>query len=499
VVPAVLAAGSALVLGWNLGAHTLADFDEAIYAEIAREATRDHSWLILHFNYVPWYQKPPLLMWLQTLLFQLFGATEVWARVPSLAAGAAVVALTYLIARRYLDWQPAALSSLVLLGCFQFVAAARFATTDMLLTLFIYLQVWAYLRIREGHGGSWYVAGAAAGLGVMTKGAAGFAGPLILVVAMLADRRLASSLLDRKAWLAVAIAVSLALPWHLLALAYGGQPFLDDYVGYHLLRRTAQPIEGHEGNVLTYFAYIRNQFFPWAYLALFAVPAYAYQWYRRRDVSAVLLATVLVVLVVYTVVQTKLVWYILPVYPALAMVVAALLWSAALGGRIELVLVLAAGVLGALLIPHQYVTYPRPWAYGFLASVTVAAVLLVALRDQRATILIAGLTLAFFAAVSVQRDIPLYKPEVGGVVSIARAAHDGSHRPLGVLINDRTLMLDTPVWPDLLWYSDRPLVTIEGSTPVTGVSDYVLADTATPGLRVLFRAEGYAYATSKEP
>jgi len=57
-------------------------------------------------------------------------------------------------------------------------------------------------------------------------------------------------------------------------------------------------------------------------------------------------------------------------------------------------------------------------------------------------------------------------------------------------------MLDTPVWPDLLWYSDRPLVTIEGSTPVAGVSDYVLADTATPGLRILLRAEGYAYATS---
>ena len=485
MTPIALAAVSALALGWNLGVRTLADFDEAIYAEVAREATRDHSLVILHFNFAPWYQKPPLLMWIQALLFEALGAGDAAARIPSLVAAIATVVLTFLIARRYLDWAPALLSSLVLIGCFQFVAAARFATTDMLLTFFVYLQVWAYLRVREGHRRAWYVVGVAAGLGIMTKGAAGLAGPLVLLVALAADRRLLPTLLDRDAWVAVGLLLVIAAPWHLLAFEYGGRAFLDDYVGYHLLRRAAQPIEGHEGNALTYFAYIRNQFFPWAYLALFAVPAYAYQWYRRRAVSAVLLATVLVILVLYTVVQTKLVWYILPVYPALAMMAAALLWRAALGGRLELALVALAGVLGALLIPHQLIDYPRVWAYGYLLLLVAAALLLLAFRFERAPVLIAGVTLAFFTAVSIERDIPLYRPDLPPVVAMARIARDPSHRPLGVLVNDPRVILDTPVWPDLLWYADRPLVTVHGTGLIPGVDDYLLARADVPGLTVV--------------
>ena len=501
MIPVGLAGGSAVLLGWNLGARTLADFDEAIYAEIAREMTRDRSWIVLHFNYAPWYQKPPLLMWIQAVLFQIFGASDVAARMPSLVAGACLVSLTYVIARRYLEWQAALLSALVLAGCYQFAAAARFATTDMLLTLFIYLQVWAYLRVREGDERSWYIAGAAAGLGIMTKGAAGLAGPLILFVALAADGKLGSAYRGRSVWQAVALTLAIALPWHVLALANGGRAFLDDYVGYHLLRRTTQPIEGHEGSVLTYFAYIRNQFFPWAYLALFAVPAHAYRWYRHRDVSSVLLATVLVVLVLYTGVQTKLVWYILPVYPALSMVTAALLWRAAVGGRFELALVAAAGILGALLIPHQFITYPRSWAYGYLAALALAGLVFWALKERQrgaAVVVVAALTVGFFAAASLYRDVALYSPDSPAIVTVARAAHGGTPRPLGVLINDKRLMLDTPVWPDLLWYSDRPLVTIEGSTPIAGISDFVLADRPVSGLRTVFVYEGYAYATTAQ-
>lgn len=474
---------------------SLADFDEAIYAEIAREMTRDQSWIILHFNYTPWYQKPPLLMWIQAVLFELFGANELWARMPSLVAGVGVVVLTYLVARRYLEWTPALLSALILLGCYQFVAAARFATTDMLLTFFIYLQVWAYLRVRGGDDRFWYIAGAAAGLGIMTKGAAGLAGPLALLLASAADRRLGATLRNRKVWMATALTLLIALPWHALAFAYGGQSFLDDYVGYHLIRRATQPIEGHQGNALTYLAYIRNQFFPWGYLALFAAPAHAYRWYRRGDGSAVLMATVLVVLVIYTVVQTKLVWYILPVYPALSVMAAALLWRAVVGGRIELALAAAAGALGALYIPHQFITYPRAWAYGYLASVALGAVLLRVLRLPGTAVFITALTLGFFAAVSIDRDIPLYEPDDLAIVAVAKAAHDGSHHPLGVLINDKHVIRDTPVWPNVLWYADRPLVTVEGATLIPNVSDYILANRPVAGLHVVYVRGDFAYAT----
>lgn len=492
MIAAALAILTALGLGWRLGIQSLADFDEAIYAEIAREMTRDGSLVVLHFNYAPWYQKPPLLMWGQALLFQTFGASDTLARVPSVLAGAATVALSYLIARRFLEWQGALLSVLVLLACYQFAFAGRFATTDMLLTLFIYLQVWAYLATAE-RPRAWYLVGLAAGLGIMTKGAAGLAGPLVIVVALAADRRLGAGLRGRSLWVGVVIALAVSLPWHLASTVLGGQAFLGDYVGYHLIRRSAQPIEGHQGNALTYLAVIRNGFFPWAYLALFALPLAAWRWYRHRDGSGVLLATIAVILVLYTLVQTKLTWYILPVYPALAVLGGGLLWKAATGERRELLMVAGAGILGALAIPLQYVTYPRWWAFAFLTLLAIAGGGF--LTSSRPAPALVALVVVFFGAISVQRDAQLYRHNTAPVVAVAMAAHDGSGRPLGVLINDPAI-LDTPVWPDVLWYADRPLVTAKGSAPIPGVTDYLLGRADAAGFRSVFQNGPYEYAST---
>ena len=91
----VLLVGVSVELLWKLGSGSLADWDEAIYAEIAWEILQDGDWLTLHWGYEPWFEKPPLLMWITASFYQIFGTNEFWARAASAVSGIALILITY--------------------------------------------------------------------------------------------------------------------------------------------------------------------------------------------------------------------------------------------------------------------------------------------------------------------------------------------------------------------------------------------------------------------
>ncbi|MEO1447748.1 MAG: glycosyltransferase family 39 protein, partial [Cyanobacteria bacterium J06635_11] len=86
------------MLFWRLGAESLNDWDEAIYAQVAKEIVNSGDWLTLHWGYEVWFHKPPLFMWVTATFFKLFEVNEFWARVPSALSGFGLVGCTYLIA-----------------------------------------------------------------------------------------------------------------------------------------------------------------------------------------------------------------------------------------------------------------------------------------------------------------------------------------------------------------------------------------------------------------
>ena len=75
------------ILFFRLGQATLADWDEAIYAQVAKEMVETGDWLTPHHGNEPWFEKPPLLIWMTAILFSAFEASEFWARaVPAFSA-----------------------------------------------------------------------------------------------------------------------------------------------------------------------------------------------------------------------------------------------------------------------------------------------------------------------------------------------------------------------------------------------------------------------------
>src|SRR5687767_11889277 len=132
---------AAIALLWKLGGSSLAAWDEAIYAQVSREIVQNGDWLTLHWQYQPWFEKPPLFIWSTALFYRLFGVSELWARVPSALSGTALIVVTYLIGKLKDNERAGILAALVLLTSYHFLSFSRFGTMDVMLTLFIYVAV----------------------------------------------------------------------------------------------------------------------------------------------------------------------------------------------------------------------------------------------------------------------------------------------------------------------------------------------------------------------
>ena len=130
---AILAA-SAFAFFFGLGRLGFLGPDEPRYAEVAREMFVSGDYISTRLCGCLWFEKPALLYWMSMASYHLFGVNEFAARVPTAAAALATVALLYLAMRRLGMRRLALASALVLATSGIFIAYARVATPDMILT-----------------------------------------------------------------------------------------------------------------------------------------------------------------------------------------------------------------------------------------------------------------------------------------------------------------------------------------------------------------------------
>lgn len=304
----------ALVLLFTHQGRNPLHFDEAIYAQVSKEMVERNEWLTPHWNGRLWFQKSPIYFWTTALLFKLFGISEFWARFASAVSGLGVMLLSYLIARRLYNAAAGLLAVVILLSSQLFIFYARFGGTDTMLTLWILLAVYAYVR-SESDERFWLLAGAGCALALMVKGAAGVVAPGVLFIASLLDRRLPAILRNRWLWLGVLLGAVISLPWHLLMYWRYGDAFISSYLSQHVINRATSNIDEHNRGYGFYFSILRDYFSPWVYILPFGLI------FSRRPRSFVVIVLGLMVFVLYTLVQTKFQWYILPAIPAFAIII----------------------------------------------------------------------------------------------------------------------------------------------------------------------------------
>src|SRR2546429_620891 len=202
---------AAFALLWKLGTGSLAAWDEAIYAQVSKEILRSGDWLTLHWEYQPWFEKPPLFMWITALFYRLFGVSEFWARVPSALSGIALIGVTYLIGKYTYGKWVGFLAAVILLTCYHFLSFSRFGTMDVMLTLFTYLTLYAYLRLNNENQKWWHLVWSSCALALMVKGAGGIIAPAAIVLALVFDKRFSAAIRSRRPWYIVPLYPALAI------------------------------------------------------------------------------------------------------------------------------------------------------------------------------------------------------------------------------------------------------------------------------------------------
>ncbi|MBI4352698.1 MAG: glycosyltransferase family 39 protein [Candidatus Omnitrophica bacterium] len=344
---------SSFFLLFRLGNGSLASWDEAIYASVAKEVFQSGGWLRFTFGGDLWFDKPPLCIWATALSYKLFGVSEFSARLFPALTGIGTVLVTYLAGRRLLgDWA-GFLGALVLLSSSHFLHFSRFAMMDVPLTFFLSLSFYFFWLGRERNR---YLAlsGAAVGLAFLTKGFAAFlVFPVVWLYAWWAGEL---KVLGRSSyWVGVMIAVAIALPWNLYEMIRYRETFMQDVVVKHLFVRTSRAIEGHAGNLYFYVRTMVNKYHPWALVAVFSAPFFLWKAARERKEETVFLAAwIFVIFGAITLIRTKLHWYIFPIYPALSLSVGSVLAKIA-GERKRwwVSLLFAAGL--SLHIPYSHI------------------------------------------------------------------------------------------------------------------------------------------------
>jgi 4-amino-4-deoxy-L-arabinose transferase-like glycosyltransferase len=471
-------AGSLLLVG--LGTVALTDRDEGANAEAAREMLEQASWITPTLGGAPRFAKPALVYWLTAGAYTAFGVGEMAARLPSAVAALLLVLVQYAFARwaygRDVGWRAA----LVLLLSVEYVAIGRMALTDATLALFTTLAAYAFMRgwWAPPPRGRWYALGwVAAGLAALTKGPVGLLLPLAGVLVYLG---IAGGLRQawREAWplRGLALLLLVALPWYVAMFWLHGWDYAARARG-ETLGRVLRPVTGPGRTALFYLPVLLVGFFPWSAFLPEAVRAGLRQarararQSRREAVSVFAAAWLVAGLVLFSLAQTRLPHYVLPLFPAAALLVAAA-WPAH-PSRLSRVLLAGTGIaLGAVLAGAWFASdqvvrllapaYPAAAGATLPASALVVAALTAGAggaalaRDGQRLFQMLAVLATVVLAIGFQTTLPRFSAEFVAPAGLLAARAARTARACD------TLAAVGPYRPSLLFYARRPVTFISG-------------------------------------
>ncbi|MGB3436064.1 ArnT family glycosyltransferase [Achromobacter sp.] len=300
--------------------------DEGRYAGVAWDMLRSGTYAVPLLDGMPYFHKPPLYYWLTELSFSVFGVHPWAARVPSWLAAWGAVAALYCFVRRHRDAATAALAALILATMPFFYGGAQFANLDMLvagmITLCVLAAVETVLRVERGEAWRWMsaAAGALAALAVLAKGLIGLVLPgAILLLWLVWERRwrgLAALLWPP----ALLVFIAVAAPWFvLMQLRYPG--FYDYFFVYQHFQRFAAGGFNNAQPFWFYLPVIVGLSLPWS-LWGGGILRKSFWEGPARSLRRLAVLWFAVVVVFFSLPNSKLVGYVLPALAPLAFLLA---------------------------------------------------------------------------------------------------------------------------------------------------------------------------------
>ena len=319
----------------TLGIRPLYKADESRYAEISREMVASGDWLTPRLNDFKYFEKPPLQYWTTAAFFEVFGERDWVARLWSALLGFAGIVVTFRVGNRLFGAPVGAYAAAVLASSPLYIVLGQVNTLDMGVSFFLAAAMFAAALARP----FWFWVACA--LAVLSKG---------LIGIVLPGAALALYILVRRDWALIRrlrpvaggmLFLAITAPWF-IAVSAANQEFAHFFfVQEHFQRFTTQ---------------MHQRVHPWWYfvpvlaagMAPWLLPLGASAWRAlrsRTDAELMLWCWALVVFVFFSASGSKLPPYILPIFPALALLAARSLTSGVL--RVQSGLLVLASLGGA--------------------------------------------------------------------------------------------------------------------------------------------------------
>ncbi len=382
-----------------LGARPLFIPDETRYAEVPREMIASGDWIVPRINGLRYFEKPVMGYWISALSIMTWGENNFAVRLPSALAAGLTVLLVMVVCRSSCSRQSDVpwLSSLVLLTCLGVISIGTFAVLDGVLTLFLTATLVSFFLATEQKPGSrperFYLvaAGIMAGCAFLTKGFLAFAVPVLTVAPYLIWQKRWRDCF-RMLWLPLAGAILISLPWGVL-IHQREQDFWKFFVINEHLRRFLADNAQHTEPFWYFLVALPCMFLPWIFVSPSIVSGLLPQKSKENQAQKRLLqfclCWLIFPLIFFSASSGKLLTYILPCFPAIAILTALGLNQTLLTEKAKkqfqtgtaLTLFVISSVMLSLLLlqlfgPVQFRPFTRSWKWLMLVNGLIMAILL---------------------------------------------------------------------------------------------------------------------------
>jgi 4-amino-4-deoxy-L-arabinose transferase-like glycosyltransferase len=413
-----LLAAFTIVWLYMLGFRTLVPPDEGRYAEMAREMFASGDWITTRLNGIKYFEKPPLQTWMNAATYAVFGLGEWQARLWTGLCGLGGVVLTGYAGRRVFGARAGFYAALALGSSLFWVASGQIDSLDMSLSGMMTIALCALLvaqrdRATPAENRNWMlVCWAGMALAVLAKGLIGLVLPgavLVLYSALSRDLAIWKRLHLGKGLL---LFFAIATPWFVLvALKNPEQPHF--FFVHEHWERFFLKTHDREGPWYYFFAMLAPGILPW----LGVLPQALFSGARRERGAAfqpklLLLIWAVFIFCFFSYSNSKLPGYILPIFPALALLIGNYLENASrLNRTIAASVLVLVGVAGLAAAPHlmgMSARHPderllleayQPWLLAAaIAAAAGGALALLLARQQRRDLTVLAMAVAGFAA-----------------------------------------------------------------------------------------------------
>ena len=297
----------------------ITNFDDAYYAQKAKEMLDSGSfWIITHAG-IPAFDNPPLPFWLTALAFSIFGVSSYSAILSSALLGTGIIFITYRLSLLlYKDCWIAFAAAFILLFPGVFVDSSRRGMVDIPLAFFVTMAFYAFFKARDLK--PWYlVFGLATAGAILSKSVLGLF-PLTIFGTFLIYNRQWKEIINPWFLSGCLIALLLGFSWHLINWQHFGQGFIDAHFGSLIINRSF----GGTKEPLYFLGYAKDflrNYWPWLPFVLVGLIQFGKRGFIEKDnISLLLFLWAVLTFLVMSTSKNQTLRYLFMIFPALAIV-----------------------------------------------------------------------------------------------------------------------------------------------------------------------------------